>query len=201
MKLSMSVKKICGFLKENDILLFSESICNYVGLDYKNQYLHFKDSSRICISTALGLALTIDKRVFVFLTNEDVLKNLSDIAHVGALKPKNLFIIILNIVDIDGEKDLFNKLLSPMAMFFNMGHQAFNLTNDFDLKRDELLQTFFDRGQGPVVILIFVDKDKKQYKLFENDIKQFCFFVRDTSLKSSLFDPFRDNFSSVSYSN
>jgi len=189
MKRSVFIKKICSFLKDSDVVLFGDTLLAGDVLEPKTGCLHFSSCSGLSVSTALGIALTTDKRVFVILTATTALDNLTSIAQVGVLKPKNLFIIIINNINEDG---LFDKLLSPIAMFFNMGCQSFNLTKDFELRRDSLIKTFFDRGQGPSVILISAEKDKKSNVCFENNFESFSDFVRDMTIKSALFDPFSE---------
>jgi thiamine pyrophosphate-dependent acetolactate synthase large subunit-like protein len=198
MKRDLLVRKFCEFLTPSDIAVFgSNSISAEVSELYKPGHFYILDSSAFAVSFALGLAMSTPKRVFVFIGEGDILRNFGIINQISSSKCQNLFVIILNngcYQDAGGFPNIFNNAISILATIFNIGCRTFNLTKDFDRKEFKHVNHFFDRGQGPMVVIVGVEKSKSNYDntIPKNDIREFIEFVRDNTIASALYNPFAE---------
>lgn len=198
MKRDLVVRKFCEFLTPSDIAIFgSSSISNEVFEFYRPGHFYITDSSSFAVPFALGLAMSTLKRVFVFIGEGDILRNFGIINQIASSKCQNLFVVILNngcYQSAGGFPNIFNSAISILSVIFNIGCRTFNLTKDFDRKEFKHINHFFDRGQGPMAVLIGVEKSKLSYSdvIPKNNIEEFISFVRDNTIKSALYDPFAE---------
>jgi thiamine pyrophosphate-dependent acetolactate synthase large subunit-like protein len=160
-------------------------------------YFYVEDSPGFTLSVALGIAMGTDKRVFVFLGEGDLLRNFGALNQMSAARKQNLFVMILNngcYQAAGGFPNIFNSVLSITSLVFNIGCRVFDLTSDFEKKRFAAIKYFFGRGQGPMVVLVRVEKSKESTLIPKNNLEEFITFVRDTSIKTALYNPFAEGF-------
>jgi hypothetical protein len=80
------------------------------------------------------------------------------------------------------------------SIIFNLGIKVFDLTSDFEKKRFTGLKSFFDCAQGSMIVLVRVEKSKESILEPKNNLEEFITFVRDTSIKTALYNPFVEGF-------
>lgn len=194
MKRDLALKKLCECTKPADVVIFgSSSMASEAHEFYKPGHFYIKDYHGLALSVALGIASGTDKRVFVFMGEGDVLRNFGVLNQIAASKQQNIFIIILNngcYQSAGGFPNIFNNALSMNSLIFNIGCKIFNLTSDLEKKRYTIVRHFFDRGQGPMVVIVRVEKGKEYNTEAQNNLDEFLTFVRDSSIKSALYNPF-----------
>ena len=198
MKRYSAIKNFVGLLKDNDIAIFSgQDMCKEAYQYNKPVYFYINDTFGISISFALGIALSTDKRVFVFVGEGDLLRELAVLGQVAVSKCKNMFVIILDngVYQYSGNQpNIFSSFMSKKGFIYNLGCFVHDFTLHFKNKYFIEIQSAVDRIRGPMIILIDVDKGIKKtipdYKL--TPIKQkneFMRFVRNKELKTDLFTP------------
>lgn len=194
MKRDLLVKKSLDFIKPADIVIFSGKDLSGIGSEFHTPGRLYIDYINLAIPLAIGIAMSTDKRVFVFVNETELLNNFSIIYQVAASYCRNLFVIILNgngLIADTNVPNIFNTAVSNLAVFFNIGCATFNLTDDFNKKRFKILKEFFNKSIGPMTAIMIVEKDREIHKAKKiNFFNEFCTFIRDASIKTSLYDPF-----------
>ena len=149
------------------------------------------------VSFAIGLALSTNKRVFVFVGEGDLLRELSVVGQAAVSACTNLFIIILDndcYQDAGNLPTMFNSFLSRRGIFFNFGCMVHDFTANIKNRYLVELRAAVERIRGPMVILVSVDKGTKRNLsqsevLSEDKMSALKEFVRDESLESALYEP------------
>ncbi len=198
MKRYSVIKNFTGLLKDNDIVIFSgQDMCMEAYQYDKPGYFYINNTFGISVSFALGIALSTDKRVFVFVGEGDLLRELAVLGQVAVSKCKNMFIIILDngVYQSSGNQpNIFSSFMSKKGFIYNLGCFVHDFTTHFKNKYFTEIQSAVDRIRGPMIILMDVDKGVKKmasnYKL--TAVKQknrFMKFVRNKELGTDLFTP------------
>lgn len=167
MKRHRIVKDFVSCLKDNDIAIFSgEILSKEVFQCDRDGNFYVIDSPGIAISLALGIAMNIDKRVFLFTGDGEFLYELGAFAQAAVSKCKNLFCVVF---DNDcyqvagGHPTIFNALSNSMGVLFNFGFLTFDYTNHFKKKISvSKMSKTIDNLTGPAAIIIKVDKSCKK---------------------------------------
>jgi hypothetical protein len=190
MRRDIVLRKICGLTKPADVLIFGGDTLASEAWDlYRPGYFYVDDKPSFTLPMSLGVTMGTDKRVFVFVSEDDVMRNLGILNQISFVKRQNIFITIFN----GKTSEVFDKSLSMISLIFNTGCRVFDLTLDFNNGQLNV-RPFFNRGQGPMVSLIRVDKSKKFDVTPENNLEEFMSFIRDTSIKTAMYNPFAEGF-------
>jgi len=198
MKRFSAIKSFTNLLKNNDIVIFSgKDMCAEAYQYDKPGYFYIDDTFGISISFALGVALSTDKRVFVFVGEGDLLRELAVLGQVAVSKCKNMFVIILDngvYQSSGGQPNIFSSFMSKKGFIYNLGCLVHDFTFHFKNKYFVEIKSAVDRIRGPMIILVDVDKGIKRaasnYKL--TPIKQknkLMKFVQNKELGTELFTP------------
>jgi hypothetical protein len=198
MKRYSVIKNFTNLLKDNDIVIFSgKNMCKEAYQYDKPGYFYIDDTFGMSVSFALGVAMSTDKRVFVFVGEGDLLRELAVLGQVAVSKCKNMFVIVLDngvYQSAGNHPNIFDSFMSKKGFIYNLGCLVHDFTFHFNDKYFVEVQSAVDRIRGPMIILIDVDKSVKKgtsnYKLVP--IKQknkFTKFVQNKELGTELFTP------------
>lgn len=198
MKRYTVIKHFIDLLHENDILIFSgPELCKEAHEYKKNNYFYMEDSIGMAASFGLGIAMCTDKRVFVFLGEGELLRELGVLAQIGASKCSNLFLVLLDngcYQSAGGYPSVFENLLSKKGFIFNSNTKVITFTKHFKDKEFKRLRDRFPRLMGPMVVLMDVDKGIKKGldKININFKKQrdgVSKFILDPTKETAMFVP------------
>jgi len=155
-----------GLLDDNDVMIFSgQELCNEAYQYNSDNCFFIKDSVGMAIPFSLGMAMCTDKRVFVFVGEGELLRELGVLAQIGASKCSNLFVILLDngcYQSSGGHPSVFDNVLSKKGLIYNSNTKVITFTKHFKDKQFKRLADRFTRLIGPIVILMTVDKGKKK---------------------------------------
>jgi thiamine pyrophosphate-dependent acetolactate synthase large subunit-like protein len=166
MKRYTIVKHIISLLHENDILIFSgKELCKEAYAYHNDNHFYIEDSMGVAAPFGLGIAMCTDKRVFVFLGEGELLRELGVLSQIGASKCRNMFLILLDngcYQSVGGFPSVFDSLLSKKGFIYNANVKVVTFTKHFKDKDIKRLRNRFPRLVGPLVILMDVDKGIKK---------------------------------------
>jgi len=166
MKRYTVVKNLIGLLDDNDVLIFSgEELCKEAYQYSSDNCFFIKDAVGMAMSFSLGMAMCTDKRVFIFLGEGELLRELGVLAQIGASKCSNLFVILLDngcYQSSGGHPSVFDNVLSKKGLIYNSNTKVITFTKHFKDKQFKRLASRFTRLVGPIVILMSVGKGKKK---------------------------------------
>jgi hypothetical protein len=198
MKRYSVIKSFTGLLKDSDIAIFSgKDMCVEAYQYDKPGYFYINDTFGVSLSFALGVALSTDKRVFIFVGEGDLLRELAVIGQVAVSKCKNMFVIILDngvYQSAGNHPNIFSSFMSKKGFIYNLGCLVHDFTFHFKNKYFVEVKSAVDRIRGPMIILIDVDKGIKKGLTGSKmtPIKQknkFMKFVQNKELRTELFTP------------
>ncbi len=162
MKRYTVIKNFLGLLHENDVLIFSgNEICKEAYPYNRHNCFYISESFGIAAAFGLGLAMCTDKRVFVFIGEGELLRELGVIAQIGVSGCQNIFLVILDnkcYQTAGGQPTIFESFLSKKGFIYNSGSKVSTFTKHFRDKRFKRLKDRFTRLVGPLVILMDVDR-------------------------------------------
>lgn len=198
MKRYIVIKNFLNLLHENDILIFSGiDICKEAYEFNKPNHFYINDTQGIAPALGLGLAMCTDKRVFTFVGEGELLRDLGIVSQIGASRCENMFLVVLDNACYQaagGHHTIFESLISKKGLIYNAGSKVVDFTKHFNDKIFKNLKNRFDTLLGPITVLLDVDKGLKKdlpdieidYIEQRNRIKE---LVANKELKSSLFIP------------
>lgn len=196
MKRYIVIKHILELLHENDVLIFSGSeICKEAYQYKKNNCFYIEDSIGMSAAFGLGIAMCTDKRVFVFMGEGELLRELGILAQIGASKCSNLFLVLLDnggYQAAGGHPSVFENVLSKKGFIFNSNTKVITFTKHFKDREFKRLKDRFPRLMGPMVILMDVDKSIKKglpkIKInFKSQRDGVSKFILDSSKETAMF--------------
>lgn len=199
MKRYRAIRDFLSCLEQNDVAVFSgESISKEAYLYDKKGYFYTTDSYGMAPSLALGIAMSTDKRTFIFDGDGSCMMELSSLAQIAASKTNNIFYVILDngcYQAAGGQPTIFREMSSVKGFIFSLGFTVFELTNYFKSKSSVLkMQKIVRNLRGPAAIIIKVDKGVNN-KIGDLDIDKIELrdriteFIKDMNLGTSLFIP------------
>jgi thiamine pyrophosphate-dependent acetolactate synthase large subunit-like protein len=160
------VKHIINFLDDNDILIFSGTeLCKEAYKYHKDNIFYIDDSIGVAVPFSLGIAMCTNKRVFVFVGEGELLRDVGVLSQIGASKCRNMFLILLDngcYQSAGGYPSVFDSLLSKKGFIYNSNTKVITFTKHFKDKDIKRLKNRFERLVGPMVVLIEVDKGIKK---------------------------------------
>lgn len=193
------MKRFISYLKPNDVVIISNELSKEAYENDSDAVFYMLDSN-MTLSFSTGLAMCTDKRVFVFITDGEVLEEMNAVVQASVSKCKNLFCVVLRsgrYHSTGGQPNVFSNIYSPKGLFFNVGFFVHDYTHYFsDKKFYKDAEKLLYRLVGPIIILIKVDTTinrkvlNEELKINKKELKdRFSSFVADRSLGSSLFQP------------
>ena len=198
MKRFSAIKELTKILTTSDVAIFSGiEMCKEAYQYDKPGYFYIEDSFGVSVSFALGVALSTDKRVFVFVGEGDLIRDLAVMGQAGASRCKNLFIIVLDnggYQQAGNFPNIFDSFLSKKGVFYNIGCLVHDFTTNLKKRYLVEVRAAVERIRGPMVILITVDRGIKKDLINVKSkpvtrAKNLIKFVRNNKLKSSLYVP------------
>lgn len=195
MRRQTALKNFSEVLQNSDIAIFSgEDLCKEEYEFDRPGNLYIKESFGLAAAFALGVAMSTDKRVFVFVGEGDLIREFSTLAHIAVSKCKNIFVIILDngvYQSATGTPTIFESIFSKKGVMHYMGLMVHDFTKHLQYKNYTEFRAAIDRVRGPMVILISVDKFLKKNLPdieFDNQIEEFSKFVQKRE-ETALFEP------------
>lgn len=148
---------------DTDIAIFvGKTLCN-------EAYTHDRDGNFYIYdgkagSFALGVALSTNKRVFIFCDDSYYLNDMSEAAQIAVSGCKNIFYVIMvsnSYQDCGGQPTIFNSMGEAKNVPFHMGFFIHNYTNYFKIKANPTkeIKTMLDNANGPIIVFIDVDRE------------------------------------------
>jgi hypothetical protein len=198
MKRYTAIKNLLNLLHDNDILIFSgPDICKEAYEYDKPNHFYINDTQGVAASVGLGLAMCTDKRVFTFIGEGELLRDLGILTQLGSSRCENMFLIVLDNACYQaagGHPSIFDNVISKKGLVYNAGSKVVDFTKHFRDRIFKNLKNRFDTLLGPITILLDVDKGLKKdlpeieidYLKQKDRIKE---LVSNTELKSALFIP------------
>lgn len=176
MKRHTAIRVCLSAFKSDDLVIIIGKSLHYEAEKYDKGNILYLDDTDYMISFSLGIALAVDKRVFIICEEGYFIRNLSELVQAAASKLKNLYLILL----CSGEYSIFNGTPTPFdsvnskqAIFYNMGFLVHNYTKHFDLPNTtKELSKIFDRVRPPMVGFIIPDVDVKKMEFVDIDYKK-----------------------------
>ncbi len=157
-----------GAMEEGDVGIFiGDSICKeaFVYDRPGNLYLPAREHM---ISLGLGMAMCTDRRVFIFCDDSYFVRNISEAAHIATSKCENIYSVILVsgiYADVGPHPTIFNSLMAPRAMLYNMGLKVHNYARHFKNTRNPIkdIRAIWSRARGPLIATLDVDRGTKDF--------------------------------------
>jgi hypothetical protein len=162
MKRLACLKYILKSLRSSDVALFvGDYMCKEAYQYDKDGFFYLPSVSGIGPSLALGMALGTDQRVFVFVNDDEFLKNFSTAPQIAVSKCKNIFYVIFVSGFYQSHNSvvtIFNELKAPKGIMFNLGFSVFDYTHYFKNKFFVSEVPLLIEGiKGPLALFISVD--------------------------------------------
>jgi len=198
MKRFSAIREFSKILSESDVAIFSgKEMCKEAYQYDRPGYFYMDDSFGMSVSFALGIALCTDKRVFVFVGEGDLLRELAVLGQVAVSKCKNMFVVVLDnggYQQAGNFPNIFDGFLSKKGVFYNMGCLVHDFTTNLKNKHLVEVKAAVERIRGPMVILVEVEKGFKKGLInikskSTTRTKKLIKFVNNNDIKSSLYTP------------
>jgi hypothetical protein len=170
MKRHGMVKLFNTTMDNGDIGIFiGDSLCKEAYSCHRpgNLYLSSYDD---VFSLGLGIAMNNDRRVFIFCDDTYLLKNMTDVFHIGVSKCKNIFIVIF----ISGtysesikNPTIFKSVRSIIGVLFNIGFSVHDYKLHFKNIRNPVkeIKSAWKNIIGPLIV---VAEPENGIKLFSD---------------------------------
>ncbi len=199
MKRYRAIRDFTSCLKDNDVAIFSGKETSKEAYLYdRDGNFYVLDSPGTVASLGLGMSMSTNKRVFVFVGDGEFLMELAVAAQMTASKCLNLTYVVLDngiYQSAGGQPTIFREVGSVKGLLFGLGFTVFDLTPYFkDKKSIAKMAKIIDNLKGPTAILVKVDKGEnkktKDIELSKTVLKdRISGFVQNLELGTSLFVP------------
>jgi len=169
------IKEILKRLDPTDINVFiGKSLCEEAYVNDYDTSFYIPDDYPIGLTFALGLALSTDKRVFVFSSDSLFLYDASAALQMAVSECKNLCYVLLNsglYLGAGGHPNIFPTLSHSQGVFFRMGFTSFVFDAFFNIPGGlKEIKGMLDTIIGPTVIFVEVGKKRGKYKKLDKDV-------------------------------
>jgi len=197
MKRYTLLRNFIKLLHTNDICIFSgEEMCKEAYQYDRPGNFYIKDFFGLSLSFALGVAVGTDKRVFVFVGEGDILREMSAVTQLAVSYCKNLFLVVLDNGCYQSEgkhPNIFNSIVSKKGFFYNFGFLVQDYVKHFTNREFKQLRNILNNLIGPVCIYMEIDngvkRGLKNVDLSAIEMKnRFEKFVLNEDLSTSLFE-------------
>ena len=198
MKRYTVIKNLMDLTHDNDVLIFTgKELCKEAYQYGKDNCFYIEDSTGVGAAVGLGAAMCTDKRIFVFVGEGQLLRELGIISQIGASKCSNMFLVLLDngcYQSAGGQPTVFENMLSKKGFIYNSNTKVITFTKHFKDKKFKRLKNRFPRLMGPLVILMDVDKGvKKGLEEIDIDFREqrdrISAFILDPTKETAMFVP------------
>jgi len=141
------------------------------------------------VSMAVGMAMSVERRVFVFVSDEHFLMDLGELAHAASSKCDNLYVVLL----VTGNYSLdttpptiYDTMPSMHGVLFNMGFIVHDYRRNFENNKNPVkeIRATLKKVRGPLAVIVRVankvssgvDIDEKK------SIRNITKFIKDKSI-------------------
>ena len=161
MKRYTVIKHFVTALQDNDAAIFSgREMCKEAYQFDRPGNFYIDEPYSVAAAFALGAAMCTDKRVFVFVGEGDLLRELAVTSQIAASKCENIYLVVLDndaYQTVGKLPNLMGSMKSKRGIMYNMGLAVFDFTvytrrGEFDKMSD-----FIKNLRGPVVLFLDVD--------------------------------------------
>ena len=198
MKRYIVIKNFINFLHENDVAIFSgQEMCKEAYQYDRPGNFYVDKPFGVTMSFSLGVAMSTEKRVFIFIGEGDLLREISAAAQIAVSNCKNICLVLLDngiYQSVGGHPTIFDSIVSKKGCLYNLGFLVQDYTKHFYNRRFKQLQNIIDNLVGPVCVFMEVNKgikkDLKNVKISKVDMKdRLVEFIKNKELSTSLFKP------------
>ena len=156
------IKLFSSYLKENDLAVFAgTNICKETYLNDTDRNFYIEDETGIGLSLALGIALSTDKRVFLFCDDYYFIKELSAAINIALTRCQNLFLVVLNSGEYQysgNNPTIFNDIPAFKTIMFGTGFLINDYTKHFSNVREAKgVINLLENLHGPIFIVININ--------------------------------------------
>lgn len=196
MKRYTVIKNFINSVKENDVVIFSgKEMCKEAYQYDRPGNFYIERSFGAAASIALGMAMCTEKRIFVFIGEGDLLRELAVTSQISASGCSNIFLVVLdnNTYQSAGKlPNIMYSMKSKRGVMYNMGLIVFDFTVYLRKKEFKKMRDFMANLRGPVVLFFDVDtgikKDLPEIDISEEDQKKRLIkFLADKGAGTSLY--------------
>lgn len=196
MKRQTVLRYLVKSLQPNDIVLFQgKQLCREAFKYHREGNLYLDNSNALALG--IGLANGTDKKVFVVIDDNFVLKNMDICLQAAASKCTNLFVLLIVsgcYYEIKNMPNIFSGISNSAGLFFSMGFVVHDYTKRFESGDYLEIKKIWSRARGPLMGIAYVDlganKKAPYVELdFNKYFKEFTAFVQNKDFGSSVFIP------------
>lgn len=190
------IKELLKRLDDSDIAIFAgKTLCEEAYVNDRIGNFYIPKTHGVVLSFSLGLAMCTDKRVFVFTTDSEFLRDMGSAAQIAVSECKNIFYFVFSsgvYRDSGKHPNIFKSMAHPQGVFFRMGFISFTFDSYFrSNERMSELKDVMNTLLGPVSIIIEVDTKNGNHKTLDKDsfffLDRLNMFIKDND--TAMFEP------------
>lgn len=190
------IKELLKRLDDNDIAIFSgKTLCEEAYVNDRIGNFYIPDTHSIVLPFSLGLAMCTDKRVFVFTTDSEFLRDVGSAIQIAVSGCKNIFYFIFSsgmYRESGKHPNIFRSMSHPQGVLFRMGFVSFVFDSYFrSNERLSELKSVMDTMVGPVSVLLDVGIKKGNSKTLDQNglffLNRLYKFIQDDN--TAMFEP------------
>lgn len=190
------IKELLKRLDDSDIAIFAgKTLCEEAYVNDRVGNFYIPNTHSIILSFSLGLAMCTDKRVFVFTTDSEFLRDMGSATQMAVSECKNIFYFIFSsgmYRESGKHPNIFKSMAHPQGVLFRMGFVSFVFDSYFrSSERMSELKDVMSTMIGPVSVLLEVDTKKGNNKPLDQDnlffLNRLCEFIKDNN--TAMFEP------------
>jgi hypothetical protein len=190
------IKEILKRLDPTDITVFiGAALCEEAYVNDCDTCFYIPNDYSIGLTFVLGLALSTEKRVFVFSSDSLFLYDASAALQMAVSECKNLCYILLNsgmYLGAGGHPNIFPTLSHPQGVFFRMGFTSFVFDSFFNIPGGlKEIKGMLDTIIGPTAIFVEVGKRRGNIKELDKPMSFFSERLKNNlnTEGTALFEP------------
>jgi len=190
------IKELLKRLDDSDVAIFAgKTLCEEAYVNDREGNFYIPDTHSIILSFSLGLAMCTDKRVFVFTTDSEFLRDIGSATQMAVSECKNIFYFVFSsgmYRESGKHPNIFRSMAHPQGVFFRMGFVSFTFDSYFESsERMSELKDVMDTMLGPVSIILEVNTKRGNNKSLDQDtlffLNRLYKFIEDNN--TAMFEP------------
>ena len=166
MKRYTVLKNLIESLKDNDVAIFAgQEMCKEAYQYDRPGNFYIDEPYSIATAYALGMAMCTDKRIFVFIGEGDLLRELAVAAQLTASRCENIYLIVLDndTYQTAGKlPNIMSSIKSKRGVMYNLGLAVFDFTVYTRRAEFKKMRAFMKNLRGPVVIFFDIEAGVKR---------------------------------------
>lgn len=166
MKRFIALKYFIPTLRDSDIAIFTgHEMCKEAYRYDRPGNLYLEYHYGLAPAFALGLAMCTDKRVFVFIGEGELLREMAVAVQMAASKCKNIILMVLDngiYQSVGAYPNISQSIKSKRGTMFHIGVLVYDFTVYFAKKEFDNMKSFMKNINGPLAIFIDVDPGLKK---------------------------------------